>query len=87
MSDRKYRQRGYQDDDRNRQPKPHTPRPAPDYSALLAATAKRAATAAAGRVAQPVDPSIAKKPLTDLQIRIARAASEMRQKGLPPGQP
>src|SRR5687768_12029629 len=28
MSDRKYRQRGYHDDDRDRQPKPQTPRPA-----------------------------------------------------------
>ena len=27
MSDRKYRQRGYQDDPRDRQPKPETPRP------------------------------------------------------------
>ncbi len=33
MSDRKYRQRGYQDDDRNRQPKTHTPRPAPEPGA------------------------------------------------------
>ncbi len=28
MSDRKYRQRGYQDDDRERRPKPSTPKPA-----------------------------------------------------------
>jgi hypothetical protein len=28
MSDRKYRQRGYHDDDRDRQPKPEAPRPA-----------------------------------------------------------
>jgi hypothetical protein len=28
MSDRKYRQRGYQDDERDRQPKPQAPRPA-----------------------------------------------------------
>lgn len=28
MSERKYRQRGYQDDDRDRQPKPQAPRPA-----------------------------------------------------------
>jgi hypothetical protein len=27
MSDRKYRQRGYQDDDRDRQPRPSSPRP------------------------------------------------------------
>lgn len=27
MSDRKYRQRGYQDDDRDRRPKPQAPRP------------------------------------------------------------
>ena len=33
MSDRKYRQRGYQDDDRDRQPKPQTPRPAPEPGA------------------------------------------------------
>jgi hypothetical protein len=32
MSDRKYRQRGYQDDDRNRQPKPQS-RPAPEPGA------------------------------------------------------
>jgi hypothetical protein len=30
MSDRKYRQRGYQDDDRDRQPRPQGPRPAPE---------------------------------------------------------
>jgi hypothetical protein len=30
MSDRKYRQRGYQDDDRDRQPRPSTPRPTPE---------------------------------------------------------
>ena len=35
MSDRKYRQRGYQDADRDRQPKPkpQTPRPAPEPGA------------------------------------------------------
>ena len=33
MSDRKYRQRGYQDDDRDRQPKPSAPRPAPEPGA------------------------------------------------------
>ena len=33
MSDRKYRQRGYQDSDRDRQPKPQTPRPAPEPGA------------------------------------------------------
>jgi hypothetical protein len=33
MSDRKYRQRGYQDDDRDRQPKPSQPRPAPEPGA------------------------------------------------------
>lgn len=33
MSDRKYRQRGYQDDDRDRQPRPSTPRPAPEPGA------------------------------------------------------
>ena len=33
MSDRKYRQRGYQDDDRDRQPKTQTPRPAPEPGA------------------------------------------------------
>jgi len=33
MSDRKYKQRGYQDDDRDRQPKTHTPRPAPEPGA------------------------------------------------------
>ena len=33
MSDRKYRQRGYQDDDRERQPAPKTPRPAPEPGA------------------------------------------------------
>ena len=33
MSDRKYRQRGYQDDDRDRQPKPQTSRPAPEPGA------------------------------------------------------
>jgi predicted RNA-binding Zn-ribbon protein involved in translation (DUF1610 family) len=33
MSDRKYRQRGYQDDDRDRQPKPQGPRPAPEPGA------------------------------------------------------
>jgi phospholipase C len=64
-----------------------SPRPAPDYSGLLADSAKRASAAAAARVAQPVDTATDKKPLTDLQIRIARAASELRQKGLPPGQP
>ena len=31
--DRKYRQRGYQDDKRDRQPRPQTPRPAPDPGA------------------------------------------------------
>jgi predicted RNA-binding Zn-ribbon protein involved in translation (DUF1610 family) len=30
MSDRKYRQRGYRDDDRDRQPKPPTRRPPPE---------------------------------------------------------
>jgi hypothetical protein len=30
MSDRKYRQRGYQDDDRDRQPKPQQKKPAPE---------------------------------------------------------
>jgi hypothetical protein len=29
MSERKYRQRGYQDDDRERQARPQGPRPAP----------------------------------------------------------
>jgi hypothetical protein len=33
MSDRKYRQRGYQDDDRDRQPKPSASRPAPEPGA------------------------------------------------------
>jgi hypothetical protein len=33
MSDRKYRQRGYQDDDRDRPAKPSTPRPAPEPGA------------------------------------------------------
>lgn len=33
MSDRKYRQRGYQDDDRDRQPRPSTPRPQPEPGA------------------------------------------------------
>lgn len=33
MSDRKYRQRGYQDDNRERSPRPATPRPAPEPGA------------------------------------------------------
>lgn len=33
MSDRKYRQRGYQDDDRDRGPRPSAPRPAPEPGA------------------------------------------------------
>lgn len=33
MSDRKYRQRGYQDEDRERQPKPQSSRPAPEPGA------------------------------------------------------
>jgi hypothetical protein len=33
MSDRKYRQRGYQDDERERQPKAHPARPAPEPGA------------------------------------------------------
>ncbi len=33
MSDRKYRQRGYQDDDRDREPRPRTQRPAPEPGA------------------------------------------------------
>ncbi len=33
MSDRKYRQRGYQDDDRDRPAKPSAPRPAPEPGA------------------------------------------------------
>ena len=33
MSDRKYRIRGYQDDDRDRQPRPERPRPAPEPGA------------------------------------------------------
>ena len=33
MSDRKYRQRGYQDDDRDRAPRPSAPRPAPEPGA------------------------------------------------------
>lgn len=33
MSDRKYRQRGYQDDDRDRAPKAKAPRPAPEPGA------------------------------------------------------
>ena len=33
MSDRKYRQRGYQDEDRNRTPRPSAPRPAPEPGA------------------------------------------------------
>jgi hypothetical protein len=33
MSDRKYRQRGYQDDDRDRQPRPSTPRAQPEPGA------------------------------------------------------
>jgi hypothetical protein len=33
MSDRKYRQRGYQDDDRDRTPRPQGPRPAPEPGA------------------------------------------------------
>ncbi len=33
MSDRKYRQRGYQDDERDRQPRPSSPRPAPEPGA------------------------------------------------------
>jgi hypothetical protein len=33
MSDRKYRQRGYQDDDRDRPPRPATPRQAPEPGA------------------------------------------------------
>ena len=37
MSDRKYRQRGYHDDDRDRQAKPSTPRPAPARGAPAAA--------------------------------------------------
>jgi NAD-dependent SIR2 family protein deacetylase len=33
MSDRKYRQRGYQDDDRDRQPKPQSRKPEPEPGA------------------------------------------------------
>src|SRR4030095_873744 len=33
MSDRKYRQRGYQDDDRDRKPRPSTPRSHPEPGA------------------------------------------------------
>ena len=33
MSDRKYRQRGYQDEERDRQPKPQSARPAPEPGA------------------------------------------------------
>ena len=33
MSDRKYRQRGYQDSDRDRAPRPSAPRPAPEPGA------------------------------------------------------
>ena len=33
MSDRKYRQRGYQDNDRDRAPRPSAPRPAPEPGA------------------------------------------------------
>jgi hypothetical protein len=33
MSDRKYRQRGYQDDDRDRQPRPQAPRQPPEPGA------------------------------------------------------
>ncbi len=33
MSDRKYRQRGYRDDERDSQPKPQSPRPAPEPGA------------------------------------------------------
>lgn len=33
MSDRKYRQRGYQDEDRDRSPRPASPRPAPEPGA------------------------------------------------------
>lgn len=33
MSDRKYRQRGYQDDGKDRQPRPQTPRPAQEPGA------------------------------------------------------
>ncbi len=36
MSDRKYRQRGYQDDDRDRAPRPRAPRPAPEPGAPAA---------------------------------------------------
>jgi hypothetical protein len=36
MSDRKYRQRGYQDDDRDREPRPRTPRPGPEPGAPAA---------------------------------------------------
>jgi hypothetical protein len=33
MSERKYRQRGYQDEERDRSPRPSTPRPAPEPGA------------------------------------------------------
>jgi hypothetical protein len=37
MSERKYRQRGYQDDDRDRQPRERAPRPGPEPGAPAAA--------------------------------------------------
>jgi phospholipase C len=62
------------------------PRPAPDRGALIdAAAARRAEQARSAfvhtdRLAEP-------NPLTDLQVRVALAARELRKQGLPPGQP
>jgi phospholipase C len=63
------------------------PRPAPDHSALLETFGARAASLAQAKVTQAVDPTAKRVPLTDLQIRIAHAAKEIRKQGLPPGQP
>jgi phospholipase C len=61
------------------------PRPAPDRFALIQDAAARAAARPQGATIR--GDAIGRPPATDLQIRIAAAARELRRKGHPEGQP
>jgi len=62
-----------------------SPRPSPDRSALVDQAAARRADEV--RQAFGTAPTVAASPLTDLQVGIALAARQLRNKGLPPAQP
>jgi hypothetical protein len=63
-----------------------TPRPAADRYALIEDAAARAAVRAEGAQIEGDDP-LARRPATDLQIRLAAGTRELRKRGHPEDRP